>query len=147
MHVVAWVATFGVVAVVAVAQGQARVAPNAKTFVYRGRTQVGYVQRVPADGKGVWSGLVLSQSVGSSGASLIAYCNLDGVVYREGIARRRSLKRWVVWRLQPQEGLAGHVLYSRADRWSITNETGRRIASAKGPDGPAGGLALLSICT
>jgi hypothetical protein len=134
------------VAALGATQGQARIPLNAKTFVYRGHTKIGYVQRVPANGERVWSGLVLSQSVGLSGTSFTAFCNVGGVVYREGVARRRSEKRWVISRLHPQRGLAGFVVRLTAVRWSVTDKAGVRIASAKGPDGPAAGVAFLSEC-
>jgi hypothetical protein len=145
----AW--SFGVVALVAVAfvaagEGEARVSSAAKTFVYRGRTQIGYVQRVPADGPGVWSGLTLSQSVALRSGRLFAYCNIDGVVRREGVALRQSAKQWKLRRLQPEAEASGLVVHVRAERWSITDASRKRVASARGPDGPAAAVAFVSAC-
>jgi hypothetical protein len=131
--------------VAAEAQELALFPRDAKTFGYRGRTQLGYVQRSPDNGPGVWLGLVDGQYVSSSGSTLTAYCTVGGLLYRWGVARRRSAARWVISRVEPKKRqLAGFVVRVHPLRWSITTPTGKRVASARGPDGPAAGVAFLT---
>jgi hypothetical protein len=138
----------GVLAVTAAAaaeaQPHARIPPNAQTSVYVRGSEVAYVQRSPDNGPGVWLGFIDGQYVSSNGTSLVAYCTVGGLLYRWGLAKRRSAERWVISRLEPKRLLAGFAIRKSAQRWSITNPTRRQIAIAKGPDGPAAAVVYLT---
>jgi hypothetical protein len=135
----------GALAASVAAPGLARISPNAKTFVYRGGQEVGYVQRSAENGPGIWNGLTFGQYISSTGTILTAYCTVGGLLYRWGVARPRSRRRWVISRIEPKPGLAGFVVRLHPRRWSLTSPSGKRVAVAKGLDGPAAGVAFLTL--
>jgi hypothetical protein len=129
-----------------VARPLTAVSPVARTIIDRGRTELGYIPRSPDNGPGVWIGLMSGQYISGTQAQLVSYCTSRGLLYKWGVARRRSAARWVISKLEPKRRLAGFVTRVHVGRWEITNRAGAKVAVAKGPDGPAAAVALLARC-
>jgi hypothetical protein len=121
-----------------------RVARDAKTFVWVRERVVGYVQRSPANGPGIWVGLNPAELITRDGNRMTSYCRVGDEESEWGGAVRVAGARWVVRTIVPTRRVGSVRAVSR-DLWVIRRLSRRLTARARGPDGPAAAIAYLTL--
>jgi hypothetical protein len=117
---------------------------DAKTFVWVRKRVVGYVQRSPDNGPGIWVGFNPAQLITRDGNVMTSYCRVGDELSKWGAAARASGARWLIRTIVPTRRV-GSVRPVSRNLWAILRLRARLAARARGPDGPAAAMAFLTL--